>query len=126
MSTFRRMAEQANVLFSRGNIDKFEFDPAMLAPGQPASSFLRELGIVNSDPELDYLRSWPDGLKEALRATIISALSRSPRVPLMFSWAPAYDYELNVWEELGTDGDPGGITILLRSRYPSDTHPKLS
>jgi hypothetical protein len=54
-------------------------------------------------------------------SVIRSAVARS--MPITFAWAPGYDYELSVWDVADTADTAGGITVLLRSRYPADPHP---
>ena len=34
-----------------------------------------------------------------------------------------YDYGLRLWDVSNTAKTAGGITVLLGSRYPDDTHP---
>ena len=57
------------------------------------------------------------------RAVVSSTLQRNPRLPMTFTWMPGYDYELTISEVAGTPESPGGITVLLRTRYPADEHP---
>lgn len=59
-----------------------------------------------------YLNKLPSGLHEVLRALLSHALSASPPIPISFSWAPAYDYELTVWQP------PCGILVQFRSPTP--------
>jgi len=68
-----------------------------------------------------HLANTPGGIAEALRATIHYALSTHTLVT--FAWAPAYDYEIDIWQAPDTDHTKGGITILFKSRYPDDAHP---
>jgi len=118
MPTFQTMVNRANALFHPDNID--QLDPARVAPGMSISDPLKDRGIARSDRELAYFMSWPESLRDALQAIVRSALSRKPRLPVTFAWAPGYDYELTMWEAPGTAESAGGITILLRSRYPAD------
>lgn len=118
MSTYYTMVVRANALLHPDNLD--QLDANRIAPGTPFSNPLKERGIARSDRELAYFMSWPEGLREALQAIIHSALSRTPRLPVTLAWAPGYDYELRMWETPGTKEGPGGITILLRSRYPAE------
>jgi hypothetical protein len=62
-------------------------------------------------------------MREALRAIIYQALGTTPPTQITFSWAPAYDYELTIWDAPNTRRTRGGITVLLKSRYPDDKHP---
>ena len=52
------------------------------------------------------------------RGVIYHALSSRPAKPIVFSWAPAYDHELTIWETTC------GISVLYKSRYPADSAPK--
>jgi hypothetical protein len=45
--------------------------------------------------------------------------------PITFSWTPGYDFELTIWDAPDTGRTHGGITVLLKSRYPGDTRPAL-
>jgi hypothetical protein len=113
-----RVAERLNQVFGRENIDRFS--PELLAPGTTLASAAREFKLAVSDREMAYLSSLPAGEQEALRAALYSALTRSPRLPVTFAWAPGYDYELTVWEVPETKDTEGAMTILVRSPYPKD------
>lgn len=118
MPPYQLMLERANALFNReqiGQIDGALFD----APGS-LDDLLAEVGICKTDREAEHVRGWPDGIKEALRAAVRSAVSREPRMPITFSWVPGYDYELDIWEAAATSESIGAMTILIRSRYPGD------
>lgn len=70
-----------------------------------------------------YVDSWPTALQAAVKAVLEENLSREGTVPVTFAWAPGYDYEVTIWDVRDTTETAGGITILFRSRYPSDPHP---
>ncbi|HEY8614889.1 hypothetical protein [Phenylobacterium sp.] len=70
-----------------------------------------------------YLREMPLGIRTGLRAIIHHALSTEPPTQVTFAWAPGYDWEMNVWQAPDTQTTKGGITVLLKSRYPDDDHP---
>jgi hypothetical protein len=99
-----------------------ELDPRLFAPEARLSDAVRELGIDDGGLAR-YLDELPIGIHEAIRAVVHSALLRESRQPMTFAWAPGYDYELSVWDVSATKETAGGITVLLRSRYPADTHP---
>ena len=103
------------------NIDSI--NPELFAPGTNLADAIGLVGDGAPPGFAEYLQALPVGIAEACRAVIFSALNRSPRQPITFAWAPAYDYELQVWDISDTSTSRGGITLLLRSRYPSDTHP---
>jgi hypothetical protein len=69
------------------------------------------------------LADFPGSFHVSIRAIINYALSTTPPTQITFAWAPHYDYELNVWQAPDTAETSGGITILIKSRYPTDVHP---
>ena len=62
-------------------------------------------------------------MQEAIRAVIFDALGTKPPTPITFAWAPGYDFEVSIWQAPDTRTSRGGITILIKSRYPDDNHP---
>ena len=62
--------------------------------------------------------SMPGSMRESVRSVIYHALTSKPAKPIVFSWAPAYDHELTIWETTC------GISVLYKSRYPADGAPK--
>jgi len=61
-----------------------------------------------------YLNNLPGSVKETLRGVVYYALRQKPPKPITFSWAPAYDSELTIWES------DCGITLFVNGRYPTD------
>ena len=91
----------------------------------PGTSLGKSLASVlgGSQPQLNamleaYVATMPGGFQESLRAIIHYALTSTPQVMLTFAWAPAYDFELTIWEIVEPPPAQSGITILLRGRYP--------
>ena len=70
-----------------------------------------------------YIGDIPPAMQEAIRSIIYHALSTNPPTHIQFAWAPSYDYELSIWQAPDTKTSKGGITILIKSRYPDDKHP---
>lgn len=113
-----------NTAFGRDGIkdmvkhrDKFE-------PGKPLAAGI----VVTKKAALfefyaAYINSMPMSMQEALLAIIHHALGTAPPTQITFSWAPSYDYELTIWHAPDTRSTRGGITVLLKSRYPNDKHP---
>lgn len=123
MGIWIRIAERLNAALSQESIGRLqETLLSKLGTTGPLDEFLTESKICNEE-ELRYLKSWPEGLREVLRAAIRSAVHRSPRMPVTIAWAPGYDFEVNVWEAPATADSPGSMTILMRGRYPADRHP---
>ena len=103
-----------NTGFSNDKIG--EVPISLFEPGTSLTGAAQELGLDTAGLG-NWLEGVPAGLQEAIRATIFSALNRDPRSAITFAWAPAYDYELKVWDVAPTAATPGGITILLKSPY---------
>jgi len=113
-----------NTAFSRDNIAKLAKNRASFREGQKLGAGI----VIDSTMALHaewikYLDIIPGGLQEAIRSIINYALSTSPPTQITFAWAPGYDYELSVWQAPDTRTSRGGITVLIKSRYPDDKHP---
>ena len=98
----------------------------MWAPGRSLSQIAREARTASPDL-LDswatFLDTMPVAIQETIRAVAYAALSADPPVEVTFAWAPGYDFEVTVWQAPDTKTTKGGITLLVRSRYPDDRHP---
>ena len=121
MPFFQLMIGRVNQVFDWPAVN--ELDPSLFDPGVALVDLASENDIATNSREAAVLRAIPRGMQEAIRALIRDNLSREVSLAMTFAWAPGYDYELQVWEAPGDDGSRGGITVLLRTRYPSDTHP---
>ena len=100
-------------------------DPTVFEPGTGTTlvdGFLRA-GVDLDKATQAFVRTWPTALQAALQAAIFENLRRDGSVPMTFAWAPGYDYELSMWDVRDTRETAGGITVLLKSRYPDDPHP---
>jgi hypothetical protein len=98
----------------------------MWAPGRSLGQIARE--NRTAPPELllawtAFLDTMPAAIQETIRAVAYAALSADPPVEVTFAWAPSYDFEVTVWQAPDTRTTKGGITLLIRSRYPDDRHP---
>ena len=117
-----------NATFGAGQIG--DLDPAPFAPGgdgaETLSAAFVAAGVDLDDATQRYVDGWPSGLQAAVRATVHENLARDGRVPITFAWAPGYDYEVTIWDVRDSAETAGGITILFKSRYPSDPHPLSS
>lgn len=121
MPFFQLMTGRLNRAFDWPGVN--DIAPEVFDPGVSLVDLALENEIAIDPREADVLRSIPRGMQEALRALIRDNLARETSLAMTFAWAPGYDYELQVWEAPGVDGSRGGITVILRTRYPSDTHP---
>lgn len=94
------------------------------APGQGLDlTFLAQEGTPLHRAWRSYLTKLPPSISESIRAVIHSALATSPPTQVTFAWAPGYDYELTIWQAPDTKETRGGVTVLIKSRYPADKHP---
>ena len=114
-----------NVAFGAERIG--DLDPSTFAPvgdgAETLSAAFVAAGVELEDETQRYIDGWPSALQAAVRATIHENLARDGRVPITFAWAPGYDYEATIWDVRDSSETAGGITVLFRSRYPSDPHP---
>jgi hypothetical protein len=108
------IAAAANRALAPGAID--EFDPELLAPGRTLEDAIKGLGATLTPEDEAFLESIPPAIKEGIRATLFSAVTRGNRVPVTMAWAPSGDFELRVWEAAG---NPGAMTILLKGPRPA-------
>jgi hypothetical protein len=118
-----------NAAFSIGNINRLVEQRKNFASGK---SLARALIIVLGEfPEPirevfeEYINRIPGAIQETLRSVIYYALSTDPPTLISFSWAPSYDYEVNVWHIVEPEPQRSGITVFLKSRYPDDPHPQV-
>jgi len=129
MPSLQSVVSRLNTAFGEPNLDKIRHRADLFLPGKRLSGAVRTLKLVLAEAPaqrawLRYLDRLPRGIHEALRSVIYSALTTRPRpVSITFAWAPAYDFELTIWQAPDTRISRGGITVLLRSRYPDDKHP---
>jgi hypothetical protein len=122
---------QLNIAFARENIGKLVPRSDAFAPGNNLGAGV----VVSSEMALhedwvQYLDRIPKSIQEAIRSIIFQALTTTPHpTQITFAWAPGYDYELTMWQAPDTHSPPnihpsrGGITLLIKSRYPLDKHP---
>jgi hypothetical protein len=117
-----------NDAFSRDHIKELVGSRHVFAPGKPLREGLKL--VLKGKPAvfrflLPYVEELPASFRETLRNLVHFALSTKPPTTITFSWAPAYDYELTIWDAPDTARTKGGITVLLKGRYPGDVHPVL-
>jgi hypothetical protein len=124
MAAFQTVLSYLNVAFSKDNIVQLATQRENFAPGRA----LAQGAVVKEGTRLhalwtDYLAKMPPSFQETFRAIVYHALSTEPPTPITWAWAPGYDYELSIWQSPDTPPTKGGITILMKSRYPSDPNP---
>jgi len=127
MPIMQTVLSKLNENLGRDNIRSFAKDSSGdFEHGKPLHEALAKAGAGDGplrEPFKAYLSKMPAGISEALRATIHHALNTTPPTMITFAWAPAYDYELHVWQSPDTETTKGGITVMFKSRYPDHPHP---
>jgi hypothetical protein len=128
MPMFETAWRGLNASFHASQVEGFAKQrSADFAPGKPLDlSFAVGDDAVLQRAFKGFFDKTPPSMKEALRAVIHQALTASPPTPVTFAWAPAYDYELTIWHSHDTATTRGGITVLMKSRYPADAHPQAA
>ena len=123
MPVMQTLLNELNGKFAKDQIDATAAKKAMFAPGEKVVGAL----IAGDTPLAPLFRAYlallPGAIHETLRGVIYHALSTEPPTQITFAWPPAYDYEITVWQAPDTRHTKGGITLLIKSRYPDDKHP---
>ena len=120
MPFFQAMAKRANANLTKENLtgrDSPFAEPGSLVAG------LRELEVVTgprADEEAAFLEAFPSGLKESVRAVLHDNLTSGRPLDVTVAWSPAYEDEVSIFQVADSDMSDGGLTILVRSRYPGD------
>jgi hypothetical protein len=123
MPVMQTMLNELNRKFAKDQIDAVAAERENYAPGKPLVGALIAGGTPLQRVFKAYFAKLPGAIHETLRGVIYHALSTSPPTQITFAWAPAYDYEVTVWQSPDTKQTKGGITVLVKSRYPDDKHP---
>lgn len=125
MPAFQTVLGELNRQFSPDRIAEFaKARTAHFAPGNSLDlTFLVDEKTPLHRAWKSYLELAPVSFRETMRGIVHHALSTSPPTQVTFAWAPGYDYELTMWQAPDTQMTKGGITVLLKSRYPDDKHP---
>ncbi len=89
--------------------------------GEPVGSGLAiDKDTPNYELYQKYLDRLPGTIKVTIKALQTYAVSQTPPTHITFAWAPAYDYEITVWEVPDNKDTRGGITCLIKSPYPQE------
>jgi hypothetical protein len=123
MPVMQTVLNELNAKFGKDNIGALAANRANYAPGQTLTGALAAGGTPLQPAFKAYFAQLPGAIHETLRSVIHHALSTTPPTQITFAWAPGYDYEVTVWQAPDTAQTKGGITLLLKSRYPDDKHP---
>jgi hypothetical protein len=130
MPRHQALVAELNAAFSKDQVAQLVQRRNEFAPRKSLDTSLTNLvakrGTVEYRTFKNYLSKIPGSIQEATRSAIYYALGTTPPTLITFAWAPGYDYEITVWQAPDTPETRGGITMLLKSRYPDDKHPLAS
>jgi hypothetical protein len=70
----------------------------------------------------EHLLKMPRAMEAALKALLVANVDEYDRRPITFAWMPGYDWELTI-SDVADAQTRGGVTVLVRSRYPSHPSP---
>lgn len=99
MPMFHAIIRHLNRLFDDDKIDEFAQNADQFLPGLRLSvDVLQFPDAALARLFQAYVDGLPGSFQEVLRSLFSYALSASPPIPMSFSWAPAYDYELTMFE----------------------------
>ena len=126
MPALQNVLMYLNQAFNKKHIRQLAEHREVFAPGTQLSAALQV--IIDDDRALleavgPYVDQLPGACREAIRSVVYLALSTQPPTWVTFAWAPGYDAEVTIWHAPDTRQTKGGVTILVKSRYPSDRHP---
>lgn len=114
MPLLTKMSERLNEMYSSGNIEAANF-----AEGDDLRTVFSAMGVAVNDAERDWLDTWPPAIQDTMLSVLRHAATAKPRVPLIISWRPDYDYSISVWDARSTVNSIRGITVQITSPYPS-------
>lgn len=127
MPALQTIFTKLNEKFQANNINEFARMADRFAPGRPLEiDFLVPEDKVLQRAWKSYMKNVPQIFHESVRSAIYLALTARPPTQITFAWAPSYDHEVTVWQAPDTDVTKGGITVVVKGRYPVDTHPLLA
>jgi hypothetical protein len=124
MAALQSVLALLNRAFGQEQIAELAAHREAFGAGKPlAAGLVVKKGTRLYDAWRGYVGQLPPSFHPTLGALIHHALSTDPPTPVTFAWAPGYDYEITIWEVPDTRNTRGGITVLIKSRYPDDKHP---
>ena len=131
MPALQAIVSDLNAAFAEPNLSKLRDHADLFLPGKRLSAAALALKLVLPEPRarrawLRYLDGFPPGIHaEALRQRDLlrahdAAAARRHHVRM---GAGRTIPSLTIWQAPDTKSTRGGITVLIRSRYPDDKHP---
>ena len=127
MPSMQTVLSELNKAFSKEGVVKLaerlkEFEAAGKATeGKLGTGFVVKKGTRLYEAWKQYAPQLPGSFHGTIRGIQRYAISTKPPTPIMWAWAPGYDYELTIWQAPDTELTRGGITVLIKSPYPKNT-----
>ncbi len=123
MSALQSILIRLNRKFADDEIGALATTAEMFAPGERLDAAF----LVGNTPLYrawkSYMQTVPEVFQETIRTVLYHALTTEPPTSVTMAWAPGYDHEVTVWQAPDSNNTKGGITVLVKGRYPGDTHP---
>ena len=124
MSALQTILIKLNREFNDDNVGLLARSAEMFAPGKKLDiAFLVPSNTPLYRAWKSYMKTVPEVVQETVRSVLYHALTTSPPTGVTMAWAPGYDHEVTVWQAPDSSTTKGGITVLIKGRYPGDTHP---
>ena len=124
MSALQTVFIKLNTKFDPDNVGPFAQHPEMFAPGKKLDiGFMVPTNTPLYRAWKSYMKTVPEVFQETVRSVLYHALNTTPPTNVTIAWAPGYDHEITVWQAPDSSTTKGGITVLIKGRYPGDTHP---
>lgn len=112
------MSNRASYTFSYDNIATIDLSTIPADSG--FCEYMQALNVARTDQEIAVLDSMPVAIQLAMLSVIHYAMEgdEQDRKQITFSWAPAYEWGVHIWEARAASGSPSAITINLEGPYP--------
>jgi len=124
MPNVQALTQSANTALGAGNIGNLHQQNAhtLIPTGTRLVAGMAALGITLPPGAAAFVATIPPSMQEAIRAVVANAIERN--LPVTFAWQPGYDFGVNIAADAqDTEATRGGITVLITTRYPNDSHP---
>jgi hypothetical protein len=112
------MSNRASCKFSYDNLSTLDLsavpkDPSLIG-------YLQALNIARSTQDQAVINAMPSTIQISALSVMRHAVECdvANRKQITFSWAPAYEWGIHIWEARSAGGSPSAITIQLEGPYP--------
>jgi len=114
------MSNRASHKFSLDNLPTLDLTEMQVPANASLKDYLQALEIARSTQELAVIDSMPMALQQSVLAVLRYAAECdvADRKQITFSWSPAYEWGMHLWEARAVKGSASAITINLEGPYP--------